>query len=1195
MSTPPPQLVQRSSEQNRQALRWLRGQTACARGWTWLAVAAGLLQALATVAQAGLLAWLLHGAIIEGQGWATLAPLFGGLPLAIALRAVAGYAREEAGLRASVRVRAELRRTLLARLAVLGPAWAGQQQGGALVSQLLDQVEALEGFVARYQPQQWLAVLVPVLILCVVFPVSWGAGLILLATAPLIPLFMAIVGHAARARQQQQLQALARMSGQFLETLRGLPTLRSLDAHRRQAEVVEHTAEGFRVRTMRVLRLAFLSGTVLEFFASIAIALSAVYLGFSLLGVLDFGFWGAEPSLLVAFFVLLLAPDFYLPLRELGTHYHARAEALAAADLLRPVLDANPPQLAGGTHTLGPQAPHIVFDRVVFAHQTGVPVLQQASFTLKAGETVAIVGESGAGKTTLLRLLLGQLTAQGGRITVEGEALSALALADWRERIGWMSQHPRLLAASLADNLRVACVEADEAALCEALRFAGLGAWFEALPDGLATPLGEGGRRLSGGQLRRLALARLRLRRASVLLLDEPTASLDSQTEQWVVARLAELCQGRSVILLTHRSAPLRLADRVLALREGQLVTQAPGEPVMPAVRPPAASAAASAPEPTHAAFSRAPHAGPERAAAALRPAATAATAVKAPGLRATLAPFVRLLMRERFWMVAGLLLTLLTLVAGLGLLGLSGGFLAATAIAGLTPATAISFNFFHPAAGVRFFAIARTASRWGERVVTHEATFRLLARLRVWLYRAIAPLSPRQLGRHHGADLLGSLTRDVDALDNLYQRLALPVLAAGGVLLVLALMFAFGIGASVWPLWGLAGMGLLGLPALSWWLGRERAPALLVQRDALRRALLDSVEGLDDLALHAPAWQAQQRRTLAAGSHWLAGQLALQRRGALVRALLVMVVGLATWATLGLMLPGAHAHQAAALSGPWLAAVVLLMLGTAEALQGLPAAWMELPGTLAAARRLNALASEQPDPAFVEQGAVPAHGGVEVRGLCFAFDPAVPVLDGLDVDIRSGEHVALVGPSGGGKSTLASLLARLESPVAGRILLGGVPLEAIDEPTLRAHLVCVGQDAWVFSGTVADNLRLACPQASEAELQEVLAAVGLADTVARWSEGVNSWLDEGGASLSGGERRRLALARALLRDARVLVLDEPSEGLDAQASARLVDSLRRRLHGRTLIWISHKPEALEGFERVLRLEQGRLLQAASR
>lgn len=537
------------------------------------------MQTAVTIALAALLAHVLHGTIIANESFEALRSFWLLMLPCFAVRALAGWAREEAGMRMSLAVRHSVRQSLLDTLHRLGPAWMVRQQAGSLSTLLMEQVEALDGYFARYRPQQWMAMLTPLMILAVVAPLSWVAMLILLVTAPLIPAFMILVGWGARQRQTEQLQVLQRMGGHFLDLIRGLPTLQLFNAHHRMAGEVAQVADAFRQRTMSVLRLAFLSGAVLEFFGSVAIALTAVYFGLSLLGMLNFGLYGQVLDLRLALFVLLLAPEFYLPLRELGTHYHARAEALAAAGELMPVFKAGSPQPEGGTLQLPATPPALHLEDVTFAHREGEPVLTSCSLQVAPGEVVAIQGPSGGGKTTLLRLLLGQLRAGTGRVLIGGHPIDTLDLAPWRERVAWMGQHPRLMADTLAANLRVAHADATDADLTQALTFAGLESWFATLPEGLATRLGEGGRPMSGGQLRRLALARVRLRRADVLLLDEPTASLDPDTEAAIVARIAELAQGKTTVLLTHRPAPLRLADRVYHLSHGALMPAASGLP----------------------------------------------------------------------------------------------------------------------------------------------------------------------------------------------------------------------------------------------------------------------------------------------------------------------------------------------------------------------------------------------------------------------------------------------------------------------------------------------------------------------------------------------------------------------------------------------------------------------------------------
>jgi ATP-binding cassette subfamily C protein CydD len=553
-----------SKNEQDQDAAWLTARVRDAGPWPGLAIAAGLAATGAAVGQAFAVAAFFQGWIFEHKDWSALWGWAAAVPLAAACRALAAWCKDEAGLRASRRVRGRLRADLIDRFGVLGPAWKVSQPTGALAALAVEQVDGLDAYVSKFLPQQALSVLSPLLLLAVVFPINWICGAVLLGTAPLIPLFMILVGLGARALQTKQLNAMARLSAQFLDSLRGLTALKLLNAHGGRVEALAKASEGFRSRTMEVLRLAFLSSATLEFFSVLAIALTALYLGFTLLGQLDFG---VPLTFLTALFVLLLAPDFYQPLRDLGTQYHARAEALACAGRLRPVFEAPEPP-AGGAVKPGAGAPSLRFRGVGFAYVPGVPVLSGFDLDVGSGETVAVTGPSGSGKTTVLRLLLAQLSPQAGTVEADGVPLNGLDLGEWREGLGWMSQHPKLLSATLADNLRVARRDADDTALIEALGFAGLGDWYSRLGQGLGTLLGEGGRLLSGGQLRRLALARVRLRNARLLLLDEPTASLDTDVEDLVLERLEELKRGRTVVLLSHHPRPLRLADRVIALGE---------------------------------------------------------------------------------------------------------------------------------------------------------------------------------------------------------------------------------------------------------------------------------------------------------------------------------------------------------------------------------------------------------------------------------------------------------------------------------------------------------------------------------------------------------------------------------------------------------------------------------------------------
>lgn len=551
------------------------------------------------------------------------------------------------------------------------------------------------------------------------------------------------------------------------------------------------------------------------------------------------------------------------------------------------------------------------------------------------------------------------------------------------------------------------------------------------------------------------------------------------------------------------------------------------------------------------------------------------------------LLPFLALFRPYLWWMASGLGLAVLTLSGSWGLLGLSGGFLTATALAGLVPETALLFNVVVPSGGIRLFALVRVASRWAERVTNHEATFRLLGQLRVWLYQRFSRLSPRQLGLWHGAEVLNRLTRDVDQLDNLFIRLLVPVGASTVVMGILVALLASFSPILAWPAVVVAVAGLVVVPVLVYAPGRVLAPRLVSRQEQLRRSLLDLVEGLEEWALHRPAWDRQRAQVLDQDSRRLDDHMAFQRRGSAARAAVVALIGLAGWAFIGLT---AALPPGAAPDGPWFVALTLLVLGTGEALLGLPAAWMELPGTALAAGRISALARQEPDPAFPAEGpAVPHRADLVLENVSFAYSPGHPVFTGLNLSLSHGTHAALLGPSGEGKTTLVRLLTRLEDPSAGEVTLDGRNLKVWTEETLRSVVSCSMQDPWIFTATVAENLRLADPEATDGQLWNVLDLVGLAPQIQVWPEGLGTWIEEGGQSLSGGQRRRLALARALLRRAPVTILDEPTEGLEAEAAEDLVKAIRTELAGRTLLWVTHRPQGIEGFPVVWTMRKGRV------
>jgi len=561
---------------NKRAAHWLRQTAKTARLWVGLSVGLGFASGLLLIAQARLLAHIIAGVYMKDQSREVLWVFFAAFALVVAVRALLGWAREVAGFTAGARVREQIRMALMEKLFALGPGYAAGLHSGAVSNILLEHVEGLHDFFALYLPQLALAVMIPVAIAAFVFPVSWAAGGLLLATAPLIPLFMVLVGMGAENISQRHFQALGRMSAHFLDVLQGLATLKLFGRSRDEEKNVARVSDAYRHRTMRVLRVAFLSSAVLEFFSSMAIALVAVYLGMRYLGYFDFGSYGHPLTLAGGFFILLLAPEFYLPLRELGAHYHARAAAIGAADEIMRILATPVPESGGEPVAMeDPDSIHIQgLDLHLAYGKTRRPALKGVDFEITAGQRVVVVGASGAGKTTLLNILLGFLQPDRGQLLINNTPLPRLDPDDWRKHIAWIGHNPVLFAGTIRENICLAKPEAIEDEVQQAARAARVLDFCVHLPRGLDTPVGEQGLGLSRGQAQRVALARAFLKNSPLVLLDEPTAGLDVQNELLVIEALEDLTRNRTVLMLAHRLAGIEKADRILVMADGRIVEQ---------------------------------------------------------------------------------------------------------------------------------------------------------------------------------------------------------------------------------------------------------------------------------------------------------------------------------------------------------------------------------------------------------------------------------------------------------------------------------------------------------------------------------------------------------------------------------------------------------------------------------------------
>lgn len=547
--------------QDRSALQRLQQFTLIARASLWQARVALTLTGALLVPQAWLIGEAMQRVLVENQPLLSIRNLLIALLVVGLLRVIASAVARFSADNAVERVRHDLRAMLMPRPLERGPRWLRRQSSGQLAEAATGHVDALEGYVGGYLPVRFEVMVVPLIILASVFWVDRVVGMILLLTLPLAPIFMMLVGWGAEAASRRQLRVMARLGGHFADRLRALGLIRIYGRGEAELEGVRQAAEGLRQSSLKVLRIAFLSSAVLEFFASISVAMIALYLGLSYLGMID---WRATPlPLSVGMFCLLLAPEFYAPLRRLATHYHDRATALAAAAELGEVLEDQAPALlqyfdttSGSTRPVEVSPPAITLDSIkLIPAPLAAPVVQDLSLQLQPGEHIALVGASGSGKTTLLEALAGWLPVEAGRIN-----FSHLP------RIGYAPQRPHLFQGSLADNLRLAAPEASDADLLAAAQAAQVMRFAARWPEGLQTQVGERGFGLSGGEARRVALARLFLRQPDVLLLDEPTAFLDPATEQAVLDALLAFAQGRTLILATHSQAVQQRFARVVDL-----------------------------------------------------------------------------------------------------------------------------------------------------------------------------------------------------------------------------------------------------------------------------------------------------------------------------------------------------------------------------------------------------------------------------------------------------------------------------------------------------------------------------------------------------------------------------------------------------------------------------------------------------
>jgi len=1140
------------------------------------AILLGFTGGLLTVLQAFWLSRTVSRVFLDGQSLSSISSLLLALAGAALLRAGLVYAAETSASSASRRIRLELRQRLYNHIQALGPAYrAGESdeddvRSGELVNTAMEGVEALEGYFSLYLPQLALAALIPLGILFFVFPSDLLSAILLLLTAPLLPLLMILIGSAGKEQTRRQWLGLSRMAAYFLDVLQGLPALKTLGRSIAQLQTIARVSERYRQTTLSVLRVTFLSAFALEFIATVSTAIVAVQIGLRLLaGGIEF-----EP----AFFILLLAPEFYLPIRLLGLRFHAGMSGLEAGKRIFEILDLPLPGMIPHTTTTSFTftAPCIVFENVHYTYRGDRHALRGASFILEPGKVTALSGPSGGGKSTAASLLLRFLQPESGRITVDGYDLNSVPLEDWHAALSWTPQAPYLFNDTVASNLRLAEPAAPLERLAAAAHLAQADEFIEELPDGFETVIGERGARLSAGQAQRLALARAFLKEGGLVILDEPASHLDPGNEARIGQAARLLARDHTVLLIAHHPETLAYADVVITLHEGRVIETRSQKPAADGIGINDSHLIVEKGQEAHSPYLPTEKRTGVRGLPNHQGLAGGKTLLRTLSLLKPFSPRI-----------------LLSMLLGFATVFSSAGLMAAAAyiisLAALQPSIA---ELQVAIVGVRFFGLSRAVFRYLERLVSHDITLRLLARWRVWFYQALEPLAPARLWRYHSGDLLNRVIADVSVLENLYVRAVAPPLSA---LLVAAVGTAF-LSAFVPPLgWILLGFLVLGgviLPLILHWLTRRPGGELVPAQAQLATLLTDGIQGLPDLLICGQTGFYQQQIMIASQKLYQ-HQTQLNRLSAAQSALHGLIAQLCALAVLAVATPYVLSGD---LNGIWLGALMLAALACFEAVQPLSQAAQMLGTSLQAAHRLFEVVDAEPEVREPEQAQpIESPTRLEVRGLSFSYPDGTPALKEISFNLQRGQSLALIGPSGAGKTTLINLLLRYWEYSSGHILLNGQELHQLHGEALRAKIAVVSQDAYIFNASLRDNLSIARPEASQEEIEAAARVAQIHEFILSLPEGYDTWAGETGVRLSGGQRQRIAIARSILKDAPILILDEPTANLDPKTEQALLKAIAEYAQDRMLLTITHRPSAFEVADQVLVLSGGKIIQRYSK
>ena len=1153
------------------------------------AVALGLLAVAAGVARLALLGWM-GARIFEGDSFGSLTWLIIATALITLARSALLYAKEEIANGTAVQVQFRLRERLFERVMALGPAYFDRRRTGDVTVGVVEGVEQLETFFGQYLPQLLVAAIAPIGVFIFMAFLDLPVAAIYVGFALFTLALPALLQRQNAAASLRRRDAYGSFAADFLDSIQGLATLKAFGQSRRRGDALAARAqEVFRTTMGVLLHNAMAQGlTILAITvgAAVALALGAVRVENGAMEIAE---------LLV---VLMLGVEVFRPLRELSQLFHQGLLGVAAAQSVLEVADAEPevPDVSADP-SADELSAELEFDSVSFAYPTGRrDALSEVSFSAAAGRRVGVVGRSGSGKSTLLWLLQRIYVPQQGSIRLGGRELNSLSFAQIRSRMAVVMQDTYLFHGTVLHNLRFGNPDAADEQIVAAARAANAHEFISNLPEGYQTVIGERGHRLSGGERQRIAIARALLRDAPILILDEALSSVDAENEATIQEALERLMAGRTTLIMAHRLSSVMTCDEILVLDEGRLVergdhasllaangayaelmaAQTADDPAIDAT----ISAADEAPAPQPA--SAPDGLGAERAdtESIIR-----SQAMEGMGWRETT---LRLLaMAAPYWRKTSLSFT--TGVAHFfGAIAV--GVIGALMVGAVRDGESITLL----SALLIIVAVLTGVCRFLENWISHDMAFRLLADLRVALFRKLDELAPAYLLRRRSGDLVSMATQDVETVEYFFAHtianvVVTVVVPAAALITLFAVDWRLGLGLA--PLLLLAALSPLFTRQIVDQLGSRSRDHL----GNLNAHMVDTLQGLREVT----AFQRERARGLEFAERmreYAPVRRAFNRQITVQRVMLEGLTGLGGLAVLAI--GGALAVQGQI--NPTLAPLLtLLAMGAFMPVAELAQVGRRLGDTLGATRRLTAVHNERAavaDGPGARLGAQPAAAAAPqpsaaaLAEVGFRYeDTPRAALNGVSFDLRPGGTVALVGPSGAGKTTAAHLLLRFWDPQEGKISLDDADLRSFRLDELRGQVALVAQDTYLFNASIRDNLLIAKPEASEAELELAVARAGLAEFVESLPDGLDTQVGERGAQLSGGQRQRVAIGRALLKDAPVLVLDEATSHLDGYNERLVRGALDELMADRTTLVIAHRLSTVRDADRIVVLDGGQI------